>query len=307
MGRLLALAMLLSLCSGCKNRPAALDPFLGRTKVPAPPTGSVGAQPPGAWNYPAAPPTLNTSTTGSSIYSPPGGFNSNNSTGATPPNPFTTPAQPATVNPSSTPARFTGTSGAAPIAPSSIPSNGVSGGQSIRIVEPSAMSTPSASAGNSGTYTGAARGGVDIMDLPVAGRTSQPKTAEGAGRATQQSYTQPAAAPSAPISSGIDPATVRNSTLPGQEPAFGFDAAYSQLNGRLEYSAADSRWILRYVEPGQRPDQVGGVVVLSPTSPVNGFRNGDFVSVRGRLEAGGGGTSLPSYTAASVTPQRDRR
>ena len=73
-----------------------------------------------------------------------------------------------------------------------------------------------------------------------------------------------------------------------------------------EYSPADGRWQLRYVEPGVRPDQLGGLVVLAPTSPVAGFRNGDFVSVRGRVETNGG-TSLPSYTATNVTPQRERR
>ena len=143
------------------------------------------------------------------------------------------------------------------------------------------------------------------MDLPVSSRAAQPKTAEGTGRATPQSYEQPATNP-ASITSGIDLAAARNSTIPGQEPAYGFDAAYSQLNGRLEYSPADGRWQLRYVEPGVRPDQFGGLVVLAPTTPVAGFRNGDFVSVRGRLETSGG-TSLPSYTATNVTPQRERR
>ena len=307
MRRLLALIFIVGLCAGCKNRPAALDPFLGRTKVPPPATGAVGAQPPGAWNYPAAPPTLNTSNAGGSIYSQPGGspLSSGLNNGVAPASPFSTPAAPATGGSSSTPARFTGTSGAAPLsANTAAVSGGGSNGQAIRIVE-SPAGTASNPAARSGTLTGAATGGVDIMDLPVSSRAAQPKTAEGTGRATPQSYEQPAGS-AAPITSGIDLAAARNSTIPGQEPAYGFDAAYSQLNGRLEYSPADGRWQLRYVEPGLRPDQLGGLVVLAPTSPVAGFRNGDFVSVRGRVETNGG-TSLPSYTATNVTPQREQR
>ena len=140
------------------------------------------------------------------------------------------------------------------------------------------------------------------MDLPINGRSAQPKTAEGAGRATQQSFNQPTA-PGSPISSGIDPATARTSTLPGQEPVYGFNAAYSQLNGKLEYSPADGRWLLRYVEPGMRPDQLGGVVVLAPGTQSADLRNGAFVSAYGRIESTGG-TSLPSFTATNVVTQR---
>lgn len=298
--RLLALIFAVGLCAGCKNRPAALDPFLGRTKVPPPATGAIGSQAPGAWNYPAAPPTLNTSNTGGSIYSQPGGSPLNSGGGVAPTSPFSTPAAPASGGSSSTPARFTGTSGAAPLSSN----GGGSNGGAIRIVESPAGATSNPAA-RSGTFTGAASGGVDIMDLPASSRAAQPKTAEGTGRATPQSYEQPANGATS-ITSGIDLAAARSSTIPGQEPAYGFDAAYSQLNGRLEYSPADGRWQLRYVEPGVRPDQLGGLVVLAPTAPVAGFRNGDFVSVRGRVETSGG-TSLPSYTATNVTPQRERR
>jgi len=300
MRRLLALAILLSLCAGCKNRPATLDPFLGRTKVPPPSTGAIGAQAPGAWNYPAAPPTLNTTNSGGSIYSPPGGFAPNTGTGgAAPTSPFsTTPTAPASGGAASPPVRFTGTSGAAPISST----GGGSNGQAIRIVDPPAGTTPAA-ASRSGTFTGAGGGGVDIMSLPAAGRS--PQTADGSGRATQQSFVQPATPGAAPITSGIDLATARNSTIPGQEPRYGFDGAYTHLNGRVEFSQADRRWLLHYIEPGLVPDKLGGVVVLAPATPV-ALRNGDFVSVRGRVEASGN-TSLPSFTATNVFPQREVR
>jgi hypothetical protein len=266
---------------GCRNRPTQLDPFLGRTTVPPPPTGSVGA---GGTSVPAltAPPS-------GSVYAPPGSFGSSStassSTGTvTPPPSFTNSS-------TSTPARFTGTGSPA------MPSSGVTGssGQSIRVVEPSPTTRPATTGGN--LYTGASAGGVDIMDLPVSGRSAQPKTAEG-GRGVQQNYT------SGGTAGGLDMSAARSVTLPGQEPAYGFDAAYSQLNGRLEYSAADGRWLLRYITPGDRADRLGGVAVLSPNSPITGFRSGDMVSVRGRIENDGAGRTMPLYSAATINAQR---
>lgn len=308
MGRVLALIILSVVCGGCRNRPAALDPFLGRQKVPPPATGAVGAQPPGAWNYPAAPPAstlpglstpgLSSSPSNNSIYAPPGGFAPNTNGGSSTVSPFnSTPTQPAAGTPS-VPARFTGTSGAAPLTNSGT-GGGVSG-QPIRIVEPT-PGTSSTPASRAGTFVGASAGGVDIMDLPISGRGAQPKTAEGAGRGTQQSFNQ--ATPPGEISSGINAATARTSTLPGQEPTYGFNEAYSQLNGKVEYSPADGRWFLRYIEPGSPPDRLGGVVVLAPGTQSADLRSGAFVSAYGRIESTGG-SSLPSFTASNVVTQR---
>ncbi|MBN8625907.1 MAG: hypothetical protein J0M17_10485 [Planctomycetes bacterium] len=270
---------------GCRNRPTQLDPFLGRTTVPPPPTGSVGV---GGTSVPAltAPPS-------GSVYAPPGGFGSS-STAATGSSPTGTVAPPPSFTNNSTPstpARFTGTGSAA------MPSSGVTGssGQSIRVVEPSPSTRPATTGGN--LYTGASAGGVDIMDLPVSGRSAQPKTAEGT-RGVQQNYT------SGGTAGGLDMSAARSVTLPGQEPAYGFDTAYSQLNGRLEYSAADGRWLLRYITPGDRTDRLGGVAVLSPNSPITGFRSGDMVSVRGRIENDGAGRTMPLYSAATINAQR---
>ncbi|MBL9082986.1 MAG: hypothetical protein JNK76_14320, partial [Planctomycetales bacterium] len=185
---------------GCRNRPTQLDPFLGRTTVPPPPTGSVGV---GGTSVPAltAPPS-------GSVYAPPGGFGSS-STAATGSSPTGTVAPPPSFTNNSTPstpARFTGTGSAA------MPSSGVTGssGQSIRVVEPSPSTRPATTGGN--LYTGASAGGVDIMDLPVSGRSAQPKTAEGT-RGVQQNYT------SGGTAGGLDMSAARSVTLPGQEPA----------------------------------------------------------------------------------------
>ncbi|MGC3969083.1 MAG: hypothetical protein QM775_17490 [Pirellulales bacterium] len=43
---------------------------------------------------------------------------------------------------------------------------------------------------------------------------------------------------------------------------------------------------------------------MSPTSPTTGFRNGDMVTVRGRVDNDGGGQTMPLYTAATIAAQR---
>jgi len=139
------------------------------------------------------------------------------------------------------------------------------------------------------------------MDLPVRGRTTQPQTAVGLPpRGAVQSYE----APTAPIYD-VENAVAKTVTLPGQQFTYGFNENYSQLNGRLEYSTHDGRWLLRYVSPEERPDRFGGVVVLISTGAMTGFRNGDFVSVVGRIDATG--SASPVFTASTVSLQREVR
>jgi hypothetical protein len=103
----------------------------------------------------------------------------------------------------------------------------------------------------------------------------------------------------------VENAVAQVVTLPGQTPAYGFDETYSRLNGRLEYSPADSRWQLRYVAPENQPDRFGGVVTLVPMGPMTGYRSGDFVTADGRIDATGVG--LPVFTATAVSLQREAR
>jgi hypothetical protein len=141
-------------------------------------------------------------------------------------------------------------------------------------------------------------GGVDIMDLPVRGQTTQPKTAGGNGGGALQSYT-----PQPGSTFNVDSAAAKTVTIPGQSFAYGANDAYTRLSGRLEYSAIDGRWLLRYTAPENRPDRYGGVAIL--VGQMNGFRNGDFVTADGRLEAVG--SASPVFTATNVTLQREVR
>jgi hypothetical protein len=133
------------------------------------------------------------------------------------------------------------------------------------------------------------------MDLPVRGQAGQPKTATGAPRGIPQVYNPNTHTTTAAAQPG------KVVTLPGQQTAFGFNEGYTQLSGKLEYSAIDGRWLIRYVSPDARPDRYGGVAVLVPSGPMTGFRNGDFVTVQGRLEAAG--SSSPVFTASALAPQ----
>jgi hypothetical protein len=266
--RLVVTALLL-LVAGCRNRPPQLDPFLGRTTVPPPATGAVGAGVPNVLSYPAAPPTFTTPPTGGAGVSTPGSFVPNTSS------PISQPLSGTTAP---------GTSGPAAINVST----------PIRVVPPDpnrrVVVGPSSS------------GGVDIMDLPVRGQGTQPKTAVGNGGAgALQSYN----ATSGGSGFNVDNAVARVVTLPGQQTNYGYDEAYSRLSGRLEYSSLDGRWLLRYVSPDGRPDRFGGVAILVPSGTMNGFRNGDFVTADGRLDASG--SASPVFTASALALQREIR
>lgn len=269
----LVLAALLLFVGGCQNRPPQLDPFLGKTTVPAPATGAVGAQPPGVLAYPAAPPSFTSPPpgTGAPTSPPPSSFVPNNSTM---PRPLSGAAPPPNNLPSSPPATMN----------VSTP---------MRVVPPDPNRRM--------TVGPSTPGGIDIMDLPMRGQGNQPKTAIGTGnRGALQSYN----APGGP-SYNVENAVAQVVTIPGQTPAYGFDETYSRLNGKLEYSSVDGRWTLRYVAPENRPDRFGGVVALVPMGSMNGFRSGDFVTADGRIDATG--PTTPIFTATAVTPQREVR
>ena len=91
-------------------------------------------------------------------------------------------------------------------------------------------------------------------------------------------------------------------TLPGQQAAYAHDETYSRLSGKLEYSSIDGRWLLRYVSPDGRADRFGGVVIVVPAGSMNGFRNGDFVTAEGRLDATG--SASPVFAASAMSLQR---
>ncbi len=83
----------------------------------------------------------------------------------------------------------------------------------------------------------------------------------------------PAAAPDAAIS------------LPGDQPgaAYGYDAGYKNIRGKLEYSVNDAVWRLRYLPPGMTGDTHGGIVTIADAGQLSGFEAGDFIAVQGTI------------------------
>jgi hypothetical protein len=263
------------LSSGCRSRPTALDPFLGRTTVPAPPTGAANVQPgatislppPASTLAPGTPTTIppaGTPAPAGSIYSPPGGF-----------------------TPNTSPPRVLSGNGAPPAA--SPPTQFVSSGNAIRIEQPSAGSTAASAAARPTIST---NGAIDIMNLPVSRRSVSPPM----NAAPQPSYPP-----------GVGPES-RTTTLPAAADSFGYSQNYSQLAGRLEYSPSDQRWFLRYVAPGNTPDRFGGVAWLAVQKASAGLKNGDFVVADGTFNAAAAVNGAPPiFTTTNVVLQRDRR
>jgi hypothetical protein len=86
--------------------------------------------------------------------------------------------------------------------------------------------------------------------------------------------------------------------------AYGYDPSYGWLRGRLEYSASQRQWKLRYIPIDGATDQFGGSVVLADGAATQGLRAGDFVTAQGRVVGAsqpGRGFS-PRYEVASIEP-----
>jgi hypothetical protein len=121
---------------------------------------------------------------------------------------------------------------------------------------------------------------IDILNLPRA-------AAEGDG--------QPAAprsekAGSAPWVSAAD------------RSRYGYDTRYVWLRGKLEYTAADRRWKLRYIPVESENDGLGGSVVLSSSANLSRYEGGDFVEVRGRVQSPPKQGFAPIYEVAEIRP-----
>ena len=64
---------------------------------------------------------------------------------------------------------------------------------------------------------------------------------------------------------------------------YSYHSDYSALMGKLEYSAVDKQWKLRYIPIDGKNDNYGGSVILSDDSKLEKFKAGDFVRVTGNV------------------------
>ncbi|HTU27374.1 MAG TPA: hypothetical protein VMF30_18335 [Pirellulales bacterium] len=96
----------------------------------------------------------------------------------------------------------------------------------------------------------------------------------------------------------------RRSAVAGAPQTYGYDPSYAWVRGRLEYSASQRQWKLRYIPIDGATDQFGGSVVLVDGAATQNLQAGQFVTVQGRVvgtsQAGRGFS--PRYEVASVEP-----
>jgi hypothetical protein len=93
--------------------------------------------------------------------------------------------------------------------------------------------------------------------------------------------------------------------IPADRPgaAYGYDADYATLRGKLEYSVTTRRWKLNYLPPEGPIDEFGGSVVLPDPSQLNGFEAGDFVTVQGTFSAPTAGAGLAMFAIQRIKRQ----
>jgi len=153
---------------------------------------------------------------------------------------------------------------------------------------------------------------IDIMDLPEASKASgssasasgSSASASGEGGFRLVSGSEPEDS-SAAVDS--DPRPVDSSETPGASTgtstgaAYGHDADYRWLRGKLEYSQIDRCWKLRYIPVDSATDKFGGSVVLDDPSKLSGLERGDFVEVQGSVgSAAEKGVYAPTYDVAKI-------
>jgi hypothetical protein len=82
---------------------------------------------------------------------------------------------------------------------------------------------------------------------------------------------------------------------------YGFDQQYQWLRGKLEYSQIDRCWKLRYIPADGTTDKYGGSVVLSDAAALSGLERGDFVEVKGGIATTAKkGSYAPTYEVAKI-------
>ncbi len=102
---------------------------------------------------------------------------------------------------------------------------------------------------------------------------------------------------------GTSGRTAASAKLPelSARSGYGFDRQYQWLRGKLDYSQIDRCWKLRYIPADGTTDKFGGSVVLSEATVLSGLERGDFVEVKGRIGATAKkGSYAPTYDVADI-------
>jgi hypothetical protein len=296
-------------CQGCQTPRPNFDPFLGRTTVPPPATGTVGPPPgiaPDTGGFLQQTPPMNPGT--SNQFTPP---ESNNNL-YSPPGVQTSPPvggypggyQSSIVPQKSTTPKLVAQSDPPPEADSNEQS-------SVQLVSGS-QSWTAANAGPSATQPAAVvpasyTSEIKIVDPPSA--QSAPAAPPNQAVASDTAATDIMNLPPKNSSRTAQTPTImegRQAYRPVSGARYGHDPQYAWLKGRLEQSQVDRRWKLRYIPIDGATDSYGGSVVLDGPQTA-GLKPQEFVMVRGQLAAGPqvAGTYAPVYNIEQIEPLDD--
>jgi len=136
-----------------------------------------------------------------------------------------------------------------------------------------------------------ASGSLDIMQLPPAdGAAVAPAGSRGIRLVSADGHL-----PTRPTGAAAEAAL---------SPRYDHAPDYRWLRGRLEHSALDQRWKLRYIPIDGQTDDFGGSVVLVASNELRDFQRDEFVEVRGRILEREPQTGFsPTYEVDSIDRQ----
>lgn len=180
----------------------------------------------------------------------------------------------------------------------------------IRIVEPTGPAQPSAGSSFLPTNKGAGAP-LSPSSTSTGGASGTRAAALGAasgtrGTALQEITELPASGNSASVAASRTVET-RSSTATSHTAAsadYSHDPQYRWLRGKLEYSASQRQWKLRYIPIDGATDDYGGSVVLDDSPELEKARPGQVVTVYGQVSgenATTGGFS-PAYRIERIVP-----
>lgn len=278
MKRPIGLIGLACVLSGCQGGGSVVDPFMGRSTVPPPPTvqfpQSQGGQP----YYPGTP-APNTAPPASSTAPP--------ASSTPPPGAYQYPPQ-SSVNERSSPSTAEVAQRSQPRVPLTERST------PIRIIEPRRdTSVGSVAAKSLGRQRLSSGSGSKPSVVPAAYQSREAVQRDGSSEGAVELGDRPRSAASG---RGGDTAAR------GGRSSYAHAPDYSWLRGRVEYLASKRQWKLRYIPIDGTTDDYGGSVVIRNPSVLGDVRPGDFVELRGNLHADTMETSTisPDYEVTHV-------
>ncbi len=283
---------------GCHSPSTTYDPFLGRSTVPPPQTGTVTSGAPyyGAAAGPAAvggaAPLYNPAAAQSlspngapGQFAPPGGYPAPPPGGYQAP-PATFQTAPPTAMPVTPPPGY-----GAQNVPALTPDPHFSTAAASPLVtipptaEPPRLEAPNAFAGAGRSSPANGRSMFDPAVMPASynavAPTASPSTVNKpistsslriVGTGSENSSANRLAEP--PAGAIVAEASRAGAT-------YSYDASYRLLQGKLEFLQSQNKWKLRYIPADGQTDDFGGSVILSDSPVLANYQAGDFVTVQG--------------------------